>query len=234
MAHFLLVHGASHGAWCWSKLLPHLQALGHTAQAIDLPSHGEDPTPPETVTLNDYVSACVGALKADTILVGHSLGGLTITLAAARAPERIRALVYLCAFVPPPGQAFAEIRRGAVTPALQAIASVDRERGVSVIDPNKAGPVFYHDCAPDDVAFAAERLCPQPTGVLAEVLDFTPPATPRHYIRCTEDRTVDPAYQTAISSYWPPGTVHEIASGHSPFFSHPAKLAQILGEIAAQ
>ena len=94
--------------------------------------------------------------------------------------------------------------------------------------------MFYHDCAPDDVAFAVERLSPQPISVLAEVLDFEPPATPRHYIRCTEDRTVDPAYQNAISADWPEGTVHEIASGHSPFFSHPAKLAQILGEIAAQ
>lgn len=233
MAHFLLVHGASHGAWCWSKLLPHLEAAGHTARAIDLPSHGDDPTPPETVTMSDYVSACADALEKDTILVGHSLGGLTITLAAAKAPEKLRSLVYLCAFVPPSGQAFAEIRKGAITAELQSIVTVDRERGVSTVDPGRAGSVFYHDCTGQDVALAVARLSPQPIGLLGEVLNFTQPTVPRHYILCTEDRTVDPAYQRNISADWPEETVHEIASGHSPFFSHPGKLAGILGKIAA-
>jgi pimeloyl-ACP methyl ester carboxylesterase len=233
MAHFLLVHGASHGAWCWSKLIPHIEAAGHTARAIDLPSHGDDPTAPETVTMADYVAACVGALEPETILVGHSLGGLTITLAAARSPTKVRSLVYLCAFVPPSGQAFAEIRKGAITPDLQKIVTVDRERGVSTVDPSQAGSVFYSDCSAEDIAFAVARLSPQPIGLLSEVLEFTPPSVARHYIRCTRDRTVDPAYQHAICADWPEGTVHEIPSGHSPFFSHPARLAEILGKIAA-
>lgn len=232
MAHFLLIHGASHGAWCWSKLVPLLEASGHTVRALDLPSHGEDPTPPETVSMTDYVDACIGALVDDTYLVGHSLGGLTITLAAARAPDKMKCLVYLCAFVPPPGLAFADIRKGAVTPELQDIVTVDRQRGLSIVDGNRAGPVFYHDCSPADVAFACKRLSPQPTGLLGEVLEFTAPATPRHYIRCMEDRTIHPSYQRAISADWPEGSVHEIQSGHSPFFSHPDTLAKILGGIA--
>ena len=232
MAHFLLVHGASHGAWCWSKLLPHLEAAGHTARAIDLPSHGDNPTAPETVTMADYVAACVGALEPETILVGHSLGGLTITLCAAQSPVQVRSLVYLCAFVPPSGQAFAEIRKSAITPDLQKIVSIDRERGVSTVDPRQAGPVFYSDCSAEDIAFATVRLSPQPIGLLSEVLEFTPPSVARHYIRCTRDRTVDPAYQNAVSADWPEGSVHEMQSGHSPFFSHPAKLAEILGKIA--
>ena len=233
MAHFLLVHGASHGAWCWSKLLPHLETAGHTVRAIDLPSHGDDTTAPETVTMADYVATCVAALEPETILVGHSLGGLTVTLAAAQSAGRVRSIVYLCAFVPPSGQAFAEIRKGAITPDLQNIVTVDRERGVSTVDTLRAGPVFYSDCSAEDIAFATARLSPQPTSVLNEVLDFKPPTVPRHYIRCTQDRTVDPAYQCAISADWPEGTVHEIPSGHSPFFSHPARLAEILGKIAA-
>ena len=45
MAHFLLVHGAFHSASSWSLLIPELDALGHTVEAIDLPSHGRDATP---------------------------------------------------------------------------------------------------------------------------------------------------------------------------------------------
>ena len=232
MADFLLIHGASHGAWCWSKLIPYLQAAGHTARAIDLPSHGDDPTPPETVSMDDYVAACTGALGHETILVGHSLGGLTITLAAARAPERVRSLVYLCAFVPPPGVAFAEIRRQAITPALAETLTIDRARGVSIPDPDKASAFFYHDCSPEDVAFASTHLSPQPISVTREVLDFTPPATDRHYIRCLDDRVIFPDYQDSISADWPAFRVHQIDCGHSPFFSDPARLAQILEGIA--
>lgn len=233
MAHFLLIHGASHGAWCWSRLIPHLEALGHSARAIDLPSHGDDPSAPETVRLSDYVSACVDSLEDDTILVGHSLGGLTVTLAAAQSPEKVKCLVYLCALVPVPGQSFAHIRKGAIAAALQEIMTVDRERGISTVDPSKAGPVFYHDCTPEDVDFATKRLSPQPIDPLGEIMEFDAQGVPRHYIRCLDDRTVNPSYQRDASSGWPAGTVHEIASGHSPFFSHPVKLAQILGEIAA-
>lgn len=233
MAHFLLIHGASHGAWCWAKLLPELAARGHSARAIDLPSHGDDPTDPATVTLDDYVAACIDALEDETVLVGHSLGGLTITLAAAKASEKVRKLVYLCAFVPPPGQAFAEIRKGAVTPDLQSILTIDRDRGLSLVDPERCGPVFYSDCTAEDLAFAQTRLSPQPIAVLTETLDFRPPTVPRHYIICSDDRTVRPEYQRAVTRDWPVGTVHTLAAGHSPFFSHPAKLAELLGEIAA-
>lgn len=232
MAHFLLIHGASHGAWCWSKLVPRLERMGHTARAIDLPSHGDDETPPEAVTMPDYVAACTEALVEDTVLVGHSLGGLTITLAAARSPERVRTLVYLCAFVPPPGRPFADIRKGAITGDLQAAVSVDRDRGVSTVITERAGAVFYNDCAPEDVDFALPRLSPQPIAVLTEPLDFEPPATPRHYVVCGDDRVIRPDYQRAISADWPPGTVHEMNSGHSPFFSDPDTLADILDNIA--
>ena len=45
MAHFILVHGAWHGAWCWYKVVPLLRAAGHRVDAINLPGHGIDRTP---------------------------------------------------------------------------------------------------------------------------------------------------------------------------------------------
>ena len=62
MAHFLLVHGAAHGAWCWRDLLPELTAKGHSVQAIDLPGHGQDSTPYQQVTLDNYADAILSAL----------------------------------------------------------------------------------------------------------------------------------------------------------------------------
>ncbi len=32
--HFVLIHGAWHGAWCWDGVVRALQAAGHSAQAL--------------------------------------------------------------------------------------------------------------------------------------------------------------------------------------------------------
>jgi hypothetical protein len=94
MATFGLVHGAGHAAWCWERLIPILEGLGHRAFAMDLPC--EDPTAgPER-----YAEVVDRALlpASDLVLVGHSLAGLTVPLVAARRP--VRRLVFLCALVP--------------------------------------------------------------------------------------------------------------------------------------
>jgi len=231
MAHFLLIHGASHGAWCWEKLLPLLAARGHNAQAIDLPGHGADETPHDQVRMDDYVNCVLDHLNTGTILVGHSFGGFPITLAAARAPEKVRALVYLCALLPRPGQAFSSFRADAISPELSAAQSVDRASGVTHAIPEKAGPVFYSDCSAEDRDWALARLTPQPIAVMTEALEFDPPATERHYIRCTKDRVIFPTFQMSVSEGWE--HVHDMAVGHSPFLSDPDGLADVLDGIAA-
>ena len=232
MARFLLIHGAMHGAWCWHKVVPRLEALGHEAVAIDLPSHGDDPAAPEDVTIRDYVARAVAHMEPGTILLGHSLGGLTITLAAAERPDLTRSLVYLCAFVPPPGVATSSFRRDAVTDELVAAQQGHRDRGVTTPVLDRVGPVFYSDCAAEEVTFALPRLSAQPVAIMQEVLEFEPPHVPRHYIRCLNDRTVKPSYQRTVTRGWPDGTVHDMDAGHSPFFSDPGGLVRILDAIA--
>jgi pimeloyl-ACP methyl ester carboxylesterase len=48
---FVLIHGGSHGAWCWHKLAVALGRLGCTAIAVDLPGSGIDKTPEAEITL---------------------------------------------------------------------------------------------------------------------------------------------------------------------------------------
>src|SRR3954470_22180640 len=94
---FVLVHGAWHGAWCWEALLPELGERGVEALAVDLPSDDPD------AGLADYAATVLEAVGAreDVVLVGHSLGGITIPLVAAQRP--VRALAFVCALVPVPG-----------------------------------------------------------------------------------------------------------------------------------
>jgi pimeloyl-ACP methyl ester carboxylesterase len=237
MARFLLVHGSCHGAWCWRDVIPALEARGHAARAIDLPAHGDDPTPPADVTLDGYAAAIAHALEAEpepAILVGHSAGGIAISMAAERAPRRIRRLVYLCAYALKNGESLAAVRRRAARqPLLPAIRRA-KDGLTFTVDPALAPGIFYHDCPPDAVAYALPRLCPEPVAPQESPLRLTgrSRALPRSYILCTDDHTIPPEAQRAMTADWPPGTVLPLASGHSPFLACPDALADLLDATA--
>ena len=99
--HFALVHGAYQGAWCWDPLRKELERDGHSTSAVDLPC--EDPNA-GAERYADLVVKAVPKGPAGVVLVGHSLGGLTIPVAASMTPAVMT--VYLCALVPVPGFSF--------------------------------------------------------------------------------------------------------------------------------
>lgn len=71
---FGLVHGAYHGAWCWSLLAPELTALGYRCVTVDLPCESASGGAAE------YAVAAADAfadVDDDLVVVGHSLAGLT-------------------------------------------------------------------------------------------------------------------------------------------------------------
>lgn len=231
MARFLLIHGSSHGAWCWRDVLPLLAAAGHEARALDLPSNGDDPTPPGEVTLDSYAEAIVAAMEGPTVLVGHSMGGYPITAATERAPEKVAALVYVCAYVPVAGMSMADMRRAGPRQLLTDAIQVSPDRVTMTIDPAKAAAKFYQDCPQAIADYAVPRLCPQPIAPQEAALPSTARAEtlPRHYILCEDDRTIPPEYQESMSAGLP---THRLPCGHSPFFAMPDRLAAILNSIA--
>ena len=108
---FILVHGAWHGSWAWDTIVPRLKAAGHDAIAVDLPGNGRDSTPPQQVTLELYtahVAKIVDAVAGRVILVGHSMGGMTVAQTCEVRPERVALAIYLCAFVLPDGMSVLE------------------------------------------------------------------------------------------------------------------------------
>lgn len=232
MARVLLVHGSCHGAWCWRDVLPALQALGHDARAIDLPGAGADPTPRDTVTLDNYARAIVGALEGPTLVVGHSMAGYAITAAAELDPAQITALAYVCAYRPVSGLSLADMRRAGPRQPLREAIQV--EGACFSFDPALAGDRFYHDCPPGTVEFALAHLTPQP--ILPQETPLTVTArsgaVPQHYIRCSEDRAIPPEYQATMAQGLPGQRVHHLPSSHSPFFAMPDRLAALLARIA--
>ncbi|WP_170420210.1 alpha/beta fold hydrolase [Ruegeria arenilitoris] len=236
MAEFLLVHGSCHGAWCWRDLIPELENLGHSVRAIDLPSHGSDPTPISEVTLETCRDAVLNATTPQTILVGHSWGGYPISAAAEFAPDRMRALIYVCAYVPVSGLSMIEMRRRAPRQLIgDAVEKSADGLSYSVL-PDRVQSLFYHDCPADVVTYALARLCPQAIRPQDTPLDLSErfDGIPKAYIRTVDDRTIPTEYQEEMSHCAPPELRLTIDSSHSPFFSHPADLARQLDAIATR
>lgn len=235
MADFVLIHGSCHGAWCWRDLTPRLSARGHNVHAIDLPGMGADTTPIGDVTLDHYrlaILSTLDSLDAPAILVGHSAGGYPITAAAQAAPEKIAHLVYVCAYTPAPGKSM--VRRRMDAPRQPLLASIEKSangKSYTVRDADLRA-AFYGDCTEEQIEYARRHLRPQPIGPQDTPIHLDPVirTLPKTYVRCLRDGAVPSEFQLTMCEEWPEMTRHDLDSDHSPFFSHPDKLAEILHE----
>jgi len=234
VATFLLIHGSWHGAWCWERVLPLLAARGHRARAVDLPGHGDDRTAPHRVTLGSYarrVREAAEELGERPVLVGHSMGGLAITRAAADAPGAFAALVYLCAFVPQPGERLLRLAR---SDGESALGDCVRYRASGLwLRPERVAEVFYGGCTAEDAAWATARLRPDPWWpIVQRYSERRPVALPRSYIECTRDRAISLGRQRAMAGSVALERVVTLETDHSPFLSQPAALADHLHDLA--
>ncbi|WP_366510607.1 alpha/beta fold hydrolase [uncultured Pseudacidovorax sp.] len=106
------MHGGWHGAWCWDKVASALRAQGHRVTAVDLPGRGVAPELAGATTPADFMESVGQVVRRSpmpVVLVGHSLGGATISLVAKAFPDRIAHLVYVTAFMVPPRQTVGSI-----------------------------------------------------------------------------------------------------------------------------
>jgi pimeloyl-ACP methyl ester carboxylesterase len=241
MSTYLLVHGGWHGAWCWQRVVPLLREAGHLVIAPDLPGHGDDPTPLAAVTPGSdvqAVSTVLDTLAEPAILVGHSSGGMVISAAAELRPRAVRALVYLAAFLLPPGVTPPMVMRDDTEAILGSSLVVDEvQRTVSVRE-EALKDVFYGDCSDEDVAWARVRLVPEPlrlpvTTPVALTAE-TPAATaelPRFYIETLRDRALGPASQRKMYLALPCRKIYSLQTSHSPFLSAPRELADCLLDV---
>jgi pimeloyl-ACP methyl ester carboxylesterase len=227
VATFGLVHGAWHGSWCWEKLVPQLEERGHRAVTPDLPC--DDPS----AGAGRYAEVVEQALGQadDVILVGHSLGGITIPIVASRRP--VRHLVYLCAVIPHPGRSLGDWvpeERDVFSPGFGSGVTEQRGDCSYWVDVDLARQFFYADCDPDDATAAFHRLRGQSGGPWAErcPLDAFPPDVPATYIVCSEDAAINPEWSRATGAPRAGARLVEMSGSHSPFVAQPAALAEVL------
>ncbi|MTI24485.1 alpha/beta fold hydrolase [Fulvivirga kasyanovii] len=237
---FMLIHGSWHGDWSWYLLEEQLKKAGHTVITVNLPGHGLLYNNASQVTLQDYESAVVNALdlsQEEVILVGHSLGGLIISAAAEKRPDKVRSLVYLAAFLLKNGQSVLDISVQDSTSLIFPNTIIDSENKIVHLSPERVVDLFYEDAPHESVILSQKLLTPEPLLPLSAPLTITTEnygSIDRYYITTTQDKAISPYIQEKMYTETPCKQVFHINSGHSPFFSNVPQLKNILSNIAKE
>jgi len=230
MTDFVLVHGAWHGAWCWSRVVKRIWAAGHRAFAVPLTGLGERAHlfSPE-IRVATHAADVLGVIEAEemvgAVLVGHSYAGTVITKVAdlLERAEAVKRLIWLDAAIPDPGESWSAGQAEETKAARRAVIA---EKGfLPPADP----AVFGLDGA--DAAWIARRMTPQPPALYDDPIDYDPKRVarfPKSFIDCTSPAlpTIDRSRRRVRSE--PGWEVIELATGHDPMVSAPAELAEIL------
>ena len=223
MSSYVLIHGASHGAWCWERVIPHLEAdpRVEAVVALDMPGRGalRACKPLDEITLEDFVDHAAGEIEArdlrDVVLVGHSMAGLTLPPAAHRVPERLRRLVYLASSHPQQGQTVMDLMDHPLSPI---------SRGISMEQ------MFCNDLDTDTTQWLMSRLCDEPPRLMQTPVEVTrPPAgIPSTFVVLEKDETLPPDYQREQAATAGAEEVISFDTGHSAFAAQPRELAALL------
>ncbi|KAL1821628.1 hypothetical protein ACET3Z_016497 [Daucus carota] len=263
-SHFVLVHGACHGSWCWYKVATLLKSAGHKVTALDLGGAGINPKQRhQMTTLSDQLEPLMEFLAAlqpeeKVILVGHSMGGIAISVAAEKFTKSIAAVVYVTAFMPNPAnfnlhQLYQQVfdlqpdnngKRFAEAGAFQDSKFMFEEGPDSssvLFGPNFMKCALYQLSPPEDLTLAMSLLRPFPifrddlSQKEAELTDRNYGSTRRVYIVCKEDLIITEETQKASIANYPPQDVKEISGAdHMVMFSKPQELASVLQAVAQE
>ena len=218
----VLVHGAFADATSWQHVIPILERDGYNVIAVQnaLASLAGDVETTKRV---------IDAQTGQVVVVGHSYGGAVITGAAA-GNSNVKALVYIAAFAPEPGEAIGAY--GDKYPApLNATLKPDAA-GFLYIDRARFREVFCADVPATEASVMAATQKPVIGSAFGASVDQAAWKTiPSWYLVTQDDRAINPDLERFYAKRIGAKT-SEIKSSHVPFISHPAEVARLIEQAA--
>ena len=236
---FVIVHGGFGGGWEWTPVAQQLRERGHVVFTPTLTGMGERRHLGPRVGLDTHIDDVVAVLEFedlhDVVLCGASYGGMAVTGAADRAPERVALVVYVDALVPLDGQSGIDLLPEGFGALVRAGADEDGHGWVAV--PDAVLPpqgLIVEEIRARYVA----RLRDQPVATFTEPIHLTSASgdVRRAFIRCTGDELdvggdpIEPMAARARAEGW---LYRELSASHDPHLFDPTATAVLLDELAA-
>lgn len=216
----VLVHGAFADSASWAAVIEELQANGVPVVAVANPLRG---LAGDAAYLRDVLAAVPGPI----VLVGHSYGGMVITEAAADH-DRIKSLVYVCAFAPERSEsAFALSTRFPGSTLGDSVRSYPVRTGGNelVIRPERFHHQFCAELPARQAALMSVTQRPVTEAALGEGLAAEVPAwrsIPSWFVFGDEDRNIPVELHRFMAERAAAKGVREISgASHVAAISHP-------------
>jgi pimeloyl-ACP methyl ester carboxylesterase len=222
MATFALIPGGGGDPWEWHLLVPELEARGHQAIAVRLPS--ED----DAAGWSEYADSVVGAVgdAGEVAIVAESMGGFTAPIVCTR--RQVDLLVLLNAMIPMPGETFNAWWTN--TGSGAARREYHGELGLTPAEADDDAIIYYHDLPPGLSAEAKARTWQdQSVTPLDEPWPLARwPDVPTRVLAGRHDRMFPLEFQRRVARERLGLEVVEIEGGHMVALSNPADLADRL------
>lgn len=217
---FILVHGLGHGGWCWQRTKNELEARGHSVMAPDLP----------LTSLSDDADSIARLIDqhSPAVVVGHSYGGLVISVASERTRGTISHLIYLAAAMIGADEDYLSIMARHETPLSSTL--IENDGTWLTVSPDNAARAFYNECDDATTESAVARL--RPTSVRCHAITPPLPEPWREidslFIVCAKDQAMPAGAQRELAKK--AARVVELDTDHSPFFSANEALCDLLDD----
>jgi pimeloyl-ACP methyl ester carboxylesterase len=237
----VLVHGGMYAADCWDPTVVEIHRCEPdlTVLAVDMPGRRGKPGDLIGARIDSWVSSVVTDIEAagidSLVIVGHSLGGLTVPSVATKlGSSRVREMVLAAAYVPPNGSTLAETFPGLLGWYARTSAKRNERRGRTGGLPKAwAKYVFCNELSGAQTEFVLTRSCPESPSISLDRVDRVdmPEDIPRTWILTLRDRALNVKSQRrSIDALGGVQTLIEMDTSHMLMVSEPERLAQILVE----
>ncbi len=227
--HFILIHGAWHGGWCWEGVINALEKMGHTAEAPTLPGHHKEDDR-ANIQFSDYVEKIVGVLKQQStpvVLVGHSSAGFLLQAVAPLAPDKITRLIFLNAFVLPDGKCQFDLVPPEVSEGMTAAANASADNCVPV-DEDFVRNMLMAGETPQKQDALIDRLVPQPIAIFTTPVatqPFEKLALSKSVVFCKADASLPPGAYLGMAQGLGEFNIVEVEGGHEALFTDAGVVA---------
>ena len=233
----VLVHGGGLAADSWELAVKEMHHLAPelTVLAPDIPGRRNKPGDLREMTIADFVDSLVADIESagleDIVIVGHSIGGMTLPGVVTKlGAARVREMIFAAAFLPPEGTSIAD----SLPWLLARIARRFVKRGVPSETPRLLARFAYLNGVPSHRRrFMTGKLYAESLRILTENVSRRgmPDDTPRTWILTLRDRALAPKLQRKnIEALGGVQTLIEIDTCHCLMVSEPERLAEILVE----